>query len=146
MSYQQELQARLDAVHCVKPKEESTTLNTISLEERLVKEIETEFELAKYDLDESDILRSIKILEILSKYKNAFTHHKALSILYVLAKTDFIQAKNLYQLSKLPAKEFKEVLNAMAKEKLLRVNKDKEIELSIEGQSLAERIGFNVFI
>ena len=146
MSYQLELQARLDAVHAFDKTEDAQTLSTNSLEERLVEEIETEFELGQYDLDESDILRSIKIFEILSKYKNAFTHHKALSILYVLAKTDFIQAKNLHKLSKLPAKEFKGVLNAMAKEKIIRVNQDKEIELTIEGQSLAERIGFDVFI
>jgi len=146
MSYQEELQARLAAVHILDKKEETQVLSTNSLEERLVNEIGAEFELGQYDLDESDILRSIKILEILSRYKNAFSHHKALSILYILAKTDFIQAKNLHKLSKLPAKEFKDVLNIMAKEKLLRVNSDKEIELTIEGQSLAERIGFNVFI
>ena len=146
MSYQQELQARLNIAHSFEKKEDSRTLNTLTLEDHLVKEIEGEFELGQYDLDESDILRSIKILDILSKYKNAFAHHKALSILYVLAKTDFIQAKNLHKLSQLPAKEFKGVLNSMAKEKLIRVNEDKEIELTIEGQSLAERIGFNVFI
>ena len=146
MSYQQELQARLDAVHTFDKKEDVRTLNTLTLEDHLVKEIESEFELGQYDLDESDILRSIKILDILSKYKDAFTHHKALSILYVLAKTDFIQVKNLYKLSALPSKEFKEVINKMAKEKILRVNQDREIELTIEGQSLAERIGFDIFI
>jgi len=146
MSYQQELQARLDAVHSLEPKDESSILNTVSLEERLVSEIQDEFELGQYDLDESDILRSIKILDILSRYKDAFSHHKALSILYILAKTDFIQVKSLHKLSALPAKEFKDVLNKMAKQNILRVNQDKEIELTIEGQSLAERIGFNVFI
>ena len=146
MSYQDELQARLDAAHAIVPKEEKNTLNTKSLEERLVLEIEQEFELAQYDLDESDILRSIKILDILNRYKDAFSHYKALSILYALAKTDFINVKNLHKLSNLPSKEFKEVLNKMAKQKILRVNSDKEIELTIEGQSLAERIGFNVFI
>jgi len=146
MSYQLELQARLNAVHAFDKKEESQTLTTLTLEDRLVNEIEAEFELGQYDLDESDILRSIKILEILSKYKDAFSHHKALSILYALAKTDFIQVKNLHKLSALPASEFKTLINKMAKQKILRVNKDKEIELTIQGQSLAERIGFNVFI
>ena len=146
MSYQEELQARLNAVHNLDTKEEKQVLNTRSLEEHLVQEIEGEFELGQYDLDESDILRSIKILDILSKYGDAFEHHKALSILYALAKTDFIQVKNLHRLSKLNAKAFKELIQKMAKQKILRVNKDKEIELTIEGQSLAERIGFDVFI
>ncbi len=146
MSYQQELQSRLDAAHSSLPKKRSHTLNTLTLEEHLVNEIEKEFELAQYDLDESDILRSIKILDILSKYTDAFSHHKALSILYALAKTDFIQVKNLHKLSKLPKSEFKSLINKMAKQKILRLNEDKEIELTLEGQSLAERIGFNVFI
>jgi len=146
MTYQEELQERLEKAHALKPKEESKKLNTTSLEDHLVCEIEAEFELAQYDLDESDILRSIKILDILSKYEDAFSHHKALSILYTLAKTDFIQVKNLHKLSKLPASTFKIVLNKMAQQNILRVNEDKEIELTIEGQSLAERIGFDVFI
>jgi uncharacterized protein YpbB len=66
--------------------------------------------------------------------------------LYALAKTDFIQVKNLHRLSKLKAKEFKLLLQKMAKQKILRVNEDGEIELTMQGQSLAERIGFNVFI
>lgn len=146
MSYQKELQAKLAAAHSFLPKEKIRTLDTNSLEEQLVKEVENEFELAQYDLDESDILRSIKILDILSKQADAFTHHKALSILYALAKIDIISAKNLYKLSKLPIKEFKEIINKMAKQNLLRVTEDKEIELTMQGQSLAERIGFNVFI
>ena len=146
MSYQDELHTRLAQAHALAPKEEAKTLNTNTLEDHLVQEIEAEFELGQYDLDESDILRSIKILDILSKYADAFEHHKALSILYALAKTDFIQVKNLHRLSKLNTKEFKLLLQKMSKQKILRVNEDKEIELTIEGQSLAERIGFNVFI
>jgi len=146
MSYQDELQSRLAQAHALTPKEETRALNTSSLEEHLVLEIEKEFELGQYDLDESDILRSIKILDILSQYGDAFNHHKALSILYTLAKTDFIHVKNLHKLSQLKSAEFKTVLNKMAKHKILRANGSKEIELTIEGQSLAERIGFDVFI
>jgi len=34
----------------------------------------------------------------------------------------------------------------MAKRKLLCVNENKEIELTVDGQSLAGRIGFSVFV
>ena len=146
MSYQNELQARLAQAHSLTPKKEARALDTTSLEEHLVNEIEQEFELGQYDLDESDILRTIKILDILNQHGDAFKHPKALSILYALAKTDFIQVKNLLKLSKLPVKEFKTLINLMARDKILRVNQDREIELTIEGQSLAERIGFDVFI
>jgi len=146
MSYQDELQTRLAQAHALSPKEEAHTLNTHTLQEQLVDEIEKEFELGQYDLDESDILRSIKILDILNRQGESFKHPKALSILYALAKSDFLQIKNLLKLSQLPVKEFKALINLMAKEKILRVNEDKEIELTIQGQSLAERIGFDVFI
>ncbi len=144
MTYQEELQAKLDAVRPAAPS--AQILDARSLEEHLVDEIKAEFEMGQYDLDESDILRSIKILGILSQYGAAFEHHKALSIFYALAKTDIIKAQNLYALSGLSTKEFKQVISAMAKRRLLCVNKDKEIELTMDGQSLAERIGFNVFI
>lgn len=146
MSYQQELQAKLDAVRSLSSTEKSRTLDTVSLEQQLVDEIESELELSQYDLDESDILRSIKILDILSKYPDAFAHHKALTILYALAKADVMQATNLFRVADISAKEFKTIINAMAKHKLLIANENKEIELTTEGMSLAERIGFNVFI
>ena len=144
MTYQEELQAKLDAVRPVTPA--AQTLDTRSLEEQLVDEIKAEFEMGQYDLDESDILRTIKILGILRDYNPAFEHPKALNIFYALAKTDIIKAQNLYVLSELRTHEFKQIISAMAKRKLLHVNENKEIELTMDGQSLAERIGFNVFI
>ena len=146
MSYQEELQARLDAVRSTPSSEKSRTLDTTALEEQLVQEIESELELSQYDLDESDILRSIKILEILHIYPEVFSNHKALTILYALAKSDMLQATNLYRLSGIDIKTFKKIINAMAKHKLIVVNSDKEIELTTEGMSLAERIGVNVYI
>jgi len=144
MTYQEELQAKLDAVRPTTPA--AQTLDTRSLEEQLIDEIKAEFEMGQYDLDESDILRTIKIMGILSHYGAAFEHHKALNIFYALAKTDIIKVQNLYTLSGLSAKEFKQIISEMAKRKLLYVNENKEIELTMDGQSLAERIGFNVFI
>ncbi len=146
MSYQEELQAKLDAVRPSSSEQDKHTLDTLALEKKLVDEIEAEFEVSQYDLDESDILRTIKILAILNTYEDAFSHHKALTVLYALAKTDVIQAKNLLKLSKLSTTEFKEIIKNMAKHKLLRINENKEIEITSTGMSLAERIGFDVFI
>lgn len=146
MSYQEELQAKLDAVRPSSSAQDKHRLDTLALEEKLVDEIEAEFEVSQYDLDESDILRSIKILGILNTYKDAFSHHKALSVLYVLAKTDVIQAKNLLKLTEVNTTEFKEIIKSMSKHKLLRINDNKEIEITTIGMSLAERIGFDVFI
>ena len=146
MSYHEELQARLNAVRLPSAIDKAEAVNTDTLEERLVRQLESEFELGQYDLDESDILRSIKILDILSKYGTAFSHHTALKIFYALAKTDFIHVKNLYKLSRLSSQDFKQIIHSMAQYKLLIINEDKEVELTIDGHSLAERIGFDVFI
>jgi predicted transcriptional regulator len=146
MSYQQELQAKLDAVRAASPSQRSHKLDTAALEAQLIDEIEHELELSQYDLDESDILRSIKILDILNRYPEAFSHHKSLTVLYILAKTDVIQVTKLFKLTQLNTKEFKSIINAMARHRLLIANGDKEIELTSEGMSLTERIGFHVFV
>jgi len=146
MSYQDELQARLDAVRTLGEFEHGKKLDTNSLEDQLVHELENEFEFSQYDLDESDLIRSIKVLDILQSYQEVFSQTNALRVFYALAKTDVIQAKNLFHLSSLNSKEFKYLISTMAKHKLLNINEDKELELTMDGQSLAERIGFDVFI
>lgn len=145
MSYQDELQARLDAVRVI-PQEKQQILDVDTLETKLMQELEDEFELAQYDLDESDILRAIKIQTILELYPNAFSHPKALKIFYIVARMEGIQAKNLLTLSNLPTPTFKKIINAMAVDKIIQTNEDKALELTMMGQSLAERIGVDVFI
>ncbi|MDF1881783.1 hypothetical protein JHD50_10815 [Sulfurimonas sp. MAG313] len=145
MSYQSELQAKLDAVR-VLDIEHGKKLNTTSLEEQTVCELEKEFEFSKYDLDESDLIRSIKILDILQSYQEVFSQTNSLRVFYALSKADVIKAKNLFSLSSLNSKDFKHLINSMAKHKLLHINGDKELELTMQGQSLSERIGIDVFL
>jgi len=145
MSYQEELHAKLEAVRPTK-KVENHKVNVASLEVKLINELQDEFEMAQYDLDESDILRSIKILEILHRYKESFQHPKALKIFYILARMEGVQAKNLLQLVTISTLEFKKIITTMARQKLVLSNEDKALELTLEGQSLAERIGVDVFI
>jgi len=145
MSYQSELQAKLDAVRTL-DIEHGKKIDTNTLEEQLITELEAEFEFSQYDLDESDLIRSIKILDILQSYQEVFSQTNALRVFYALSKTDIIQAKNLYSLSDLAIKDFRHLINTMAKHKLLNITPDKELELTMDGQSLSERIGFDVFI
>lgn len=146
MSYQSELQAKLNAVRFLDNVEHGKKLDTDILQEQLVNELQEEFEFSKYDLDESDLIRSIKILDILKSYQEVFSQTNALRVFYALAKADVIQAKILYSLSMLTSKDFKHLINTMAKHNLLHINSDKELELTMDGQSLSERIGFDVFI
>lgn len=146
MSYQSELQAKLDAVRTIGSFEQGKKLDTNALEEQLVDELQNEFEFSQYDLDETDLIRSLKILDILQSYPEVFNQNNSLRVFYALAKAGLIHAKNLYSLSSLSSTDFKHLLNTMLKHKLLSINEDKELELSMEGQSLAERIGFEVYI
>lgn len=146
MSYQDELQAKLDAVRTLGEFDHGKKLDTNSLEDQLVNELQNEFEFSQYDLDESDLIRSIKISNILQSYQEVFSQTNSLRVFYALAKTDVIQAKNLYSLSALNSKDFKHLISTMAKYDLLNITKDKELELTMQGQSLSERIGFDVFL
>ena len=57
MSYHEELQERLDAV---RPREQEKVhvVDTSVQEQKILDELDGEFEFAQYDLEESDILRT----------------------------------------------------------------------------------------
>lgn len=145
MGYQEELQARLDAV---RPREEQEVhrVDASVQEKKILHELEREFEFARYDLDESDILRTLKILDILQRYQEVFHYKNALKLFYVLCRVGAIRAKNLHMYMKLPADEFKAIIQALAKNNLVLINESKELELSQDGQSLASRIGIELFL
>jgi len=145
MNYQDELSARLEAVRVVPKIEKNHTVSTKTLEEKLLHELSEEFEFSQYDLDESDILRTLKIVNILSVYRDVFTHSDALQIFYTIAKLDVITAKTLYDFLSVDMKIFKIILQKMSKAKLIFQNNDKELELTLEGKSLAQRLGVYIF-
>ncbi len=146
MGYQEELQSKLDAVRSKDTSEDRQVVDTSSLEQKLMDEITEEFEFSQYDLDESDLLRAIKIQSILTQYPDVFEQKNALRVFYALAKFDVIKAGNLHKLSLLPGEAFKRLVNAMIQNNLARLNSSHELEMTMEGQSLAERIGVQVFI
>lgn len=145
MSYQEELHARLDAV---RPREtqKTQTVDTSVQEQKVLDELDREFEFAQYDLADSDIFRTLKILDILENYQDVFQYKSALRLFYVLCRVDAITAKNLHNYFKLPVSEFKTIINAMAKNNLVLINESKELELTLDGQSLASRMGIDLFL
>ena len=145
MNYQDELTARLEAVRPVISENKSNKVTSVSLEEKLLNEISDEFEFSQYDLDESDILRTLKIVNILKTYEVVFAHSDALKIFYTIAKVDIIKARNLYDFFEIDASTFKKILNLMSKSKLIFQNDDNELELTLDGKSLASRLGIYVF-
>ncbi len=145
MSYEDELRAKLDAVRPAK-EETGKKLDLSTLETQILEELDAEFNFSQYDLQESDILRALKIQEILQSYPEAFAHPQALKLFYVLSRIDVITPQKLYNYLEIPQDAFKSIINAMAKANLLFKNSEQELELSLNGKSLAARIGVDIFI
>ena len=145
MTYDEELRAKLDAV---RPQEEAHAANVATInsqEEKILQELDNEFSFGQYDLDESDILRTLKILDILESYNDVFKHKSALKVFYILCRIDVITVRNLHHYCQLDVTLFKSILNTMARSKLVIKNSSDELELTLEGKSLAERIGVDIF-
>jgi len=145
MNYQNELIAKLEAVRVNTTPVKKKTVTTQSLEDKLFQELEDEFEFSQYDLDENDILRTLKIMDILKTYEKVFSHPEAIKIFYVLVKLDIIKATKLFSVVEIEVKTFKIILAQMSKAELIFQNEDKELELTLNGKSLAERLGMFVF-
>ena len=145
MNYEEELRSKLDAVRPVSKAIEENIVDVGSRERVIFGELEEAFE-APYDLDESDLLRTLKILAILDTYPNVFKHSKALRLFYTLTQIDIVTPKSLLIFSRLPTAEFKTIIHAMAGAGLLFINSDGELELTMEGKSLAARIGVESYL
>lgn len=145
MSYQEELQNKLNAV-ATQAKTPPKAVDIDTHEAKLLAQIEAEFEFAQYDLEESDILRTLKILSIMQTYEASFAHTQSLKLFYIICKMDAINAQKLLETAPMETTLFKKILNAMAKEKLLFKNRYNELELTLEGKSLATRMGMDIFI
>jgi hypothetical protein len=144
MSYDEELRAKLDAVRPVEERNEHS-IDVASRERHLFSELEDDLEFSSYDLEESDVLRAMKLMEILQSYGEAFRHKQALKLFYTLARIDIVTPKNLLAFCKIPTAEFKMIIQAMAKYNLLFINEEGELELTLDGKSLASRIGIDIY-
>lgn len=146
MTYEEELRARLDAVRPAPEPKQSHTVDVSAQEQKMFDELASEFEFSRYDLDESDILRTLKTLDILERYHDVFRHKRALRLFYTLSRIEVVTPKKLHAFSGLPAAEFKAVIQAMARYRLVFKNETGELELTMDGKSLASRIGLDIFL
>ncbi len=145
MTYEEELRAKLDAARPTVAIESGSVVDVDVQEQKMLDELDAELEFSQYDLQESDIVRTLKLLDILKRFPEAFKYPDALLLFYVLSRVGAMRAKNLHNYCKVPADDFKAALNAMARYKLLFKNSSGELELTMEGKSLASRIGVDIF-
>jgi len=87
-NYTKEIRAKIDATQTIVISEAATRVDTCIQEQKILAELDSELELSRYDLEESDILRTLKILNILESYPDVFKYQNALKIFYVLTRLD----------------------------------------------------------
>lgn len=145
-NYTKEIRAKIDATQTIVISEAATRVDTCIQEQKILAELDSELELSRYDLEESDILRTLKILNILESYPDVFKYQNALKIFYVLTRLDITLATTLQEYCDLSRVEFKTITKAMIRNGLIMKNDQEELELTLNGKSLATRIGHNIFI
>ncbi len=144
-NYNEEIRAKIDAAKSIHLSGTATRVDTTIQEQKILAELDSELELTRYDLEESDILRTLKILNILDNYPEVFKYRNALKLFYVLARLEFIATSTLREYCDLSKVEFKTITNAMMRNELVTTNEQEEIELTLNGKSLAARIGHDFF-
>ena len=144
-NYNEEIRAKINAVQTITISETATRVDTCIQEQKILTELDNELEFSRYDLEESDILRTLKILNVLESYPDVFKYQNALKIFYVLARLDITLATTLQEYCDLSRVEFKTITNAMIRNGLIMKNDHEELELTLDGKSLATRIGHDFF-
>ncbi|MEA3374147.1 MAG: hypothetical protein U9Q62_10740 [Campylobacterota bacterium] len=147
MSYQAEIRAKLDAANSSKSVDhDAERYSDKDVDQMIVNELTNEFNLAQYDLHESDIVRAIKIEALLEPYRDVFKKLYALKVFYAIGKAGAINMVTLKALINRTDKAYETIVSRMIDLNLVYLNKDEEIQLTDEGKSLAERIGIDIFI
>ena len=144
-NYNEEIRTKIYAAQTIKLRKATTRVDTCIQEQKILTELDSELKLSRYDLDESDILRTLKILDILDTYPEVFKYRNALKILYVITRLDIILATTLREFCDLSKVEFNTITRAMIRNELILKNSEEELELTLNGKCLAKRIGHDFF-
>ncbi len=144
-NYEEEIRAKIDAANRIQISDNAVRVDMHIQEQRILSELESEFEFGRYDLQESDILRTLKIMDILETYPEVFKYKNALRIFYILARIDIILFEKLQACCDLSRVECKTITKAMHRDGLVEKHDNGEIELSLNGKSLASQIGADIF-
>lgn len=144
-NYEEEIRAKIDAANRIQISDNAVRVDMHIQEQRILSELESEFEFGRYDLQESDILRTLKIMDILETYPEVFKYKNALRIFYILARIDIILFEKLQACCDLSRVECKTITKAMHRHGLVEKHDNGEIELSLNGKSLASQIGADIF-
>ena len=113
----------------------------------IVKELEEELDdLSKYDLDEKDILRTMKINKLLARYKDVFERQYSLETFYVIARATPINLTSVFKLINLDKTKFLDLIKEMRFYELIDVDASNDIELTKKGKQYAKELGVDIFL
>jgi hypothetical protein len=112
----------------------------------IVSELEREFNFEQYDLDEKDILRTIKINKLLSRYKDVFDREHGLQTFYTIARATPINLTSVFRLINLDKEKFLDLIKEMRYFDLIDIDGDNVIELSKNGKRYAQELGIDIFL
>ncbi len=112
----------------------------------IVGELEKEFDFSQYDLDEKDILRTIKINNLLKRYKDVFERELSLQTFYVIARATPINLTSVFQLINLDKESFLDLIKEMRYFELIDVDAGNVIELTKKGKQYAQELGVDIFL
>ena len=147
MNYEDELRAKLEAVHINDSSSENgSKMDSSKVDELIVQELHDEFDFSQYDLHESDLLRAIKIESIISQYPDIFKHLYALKLFYSIAKATSLNVNSLYKLIKISKDDFLHIIKEMRYHELIDTNEHNEVELTQKGKVFAKSIGVDIYI
>ena len=112
----------------------------------IVEELEGEFDFSQYDLDEKDILRTIKINKLLQRYKDIFERDFALQTFYVIARATPINLTSVFKLINLDKNNFLDLIKEMRFHELIDIDAANVIELTKKGKKYAQELGVDIFL
>jgi len=112
----------------------------------IVEELEKEFDFEQYDLDEKDILRTIKINNLLKRYKDVFERELSLQTFYVIARATPINLTSVFQLINLNKENFLDLIKEMRYFELIDIDEANVIELTKKGKQYAQELGVDIFL
>jgi predicted transcriptional regulator len=112
----------------------------------IVSELEREFDFTQYDLDEKDILRTIKINKLLARYKDVFEREHALQTFYVIARATPINMTSVFKLINLDKNKFLDLIKEMRFYELIDVDASNVVELTKKGKQYAKELGVDIFL
>ncbi|MCW8837305.1 MAG: hypothetical protein OQJ77_06460 [Thiovulaceae bacterium] len=112
----------------------------------IINELEAEFNFEQYDLDEKDILRTIKINNLLKRYKDIFEKERALQTFYVIARATPINLTSVFQLINLNKDSFLDLIKEMRYFELIDIDAANVIELTKKGKQYAQELGIDIFL